>query len=86
MTSNFVEKFIYCHTGKTVLLIHPGKKKLAKNAQPLKVMRYYERIKTGCLLIRDGQLFNYRDNREYFIGNNRDYFIGNNRHHVLFID
>ena len=28
--------------------------------------------------IRDGQLFNYRDNR--------DYFIGNNRHRVLFID
>ena len=27
---------------------------------------------------RDGQLFNYR--------NNRDYFIGNNRHRVLFID
>jgi len=28
--------------------------------------------------IRDGQLFNYR--------NNRDYFIGNNRHRVLFLD
>jgi len=28
--------------------------------------------------IRDGQLFNYRDNR--------DYFIGNNRHRELFLD
>ena len=27
---------------------------------------------------KDGQLFNYRDNR--------DYFIGNNQHRVLFID
>jgi len=32
----------------------------------------------GILYSRDGKLFNYR--------NNRDYFIGNNRHRVLFLD
>ena len=71
---------VYYHTGKTVLLIHPGEKKVgqAKNTSPLKAMKYYEGIKTGCLLIMDGQLFNYYDNR--------DYFIGNNQHRVLFID
>ena len=23
-----------------------------------------------CVCVKDGQLFNYRDNRDYFIGNN----------------
>jgi len=32
----------------------------------------------NAYFLPDGQLFNYRDNR--------DYFIGNNRHRVLFLD
>ena len=35
-------------------------------------------LKVTALTTRDGQLFNYRENR--------DYFIGNNRHCVIIID